>query len=360
VYTLGREPACDIYLPGLKISNEHCILSWNGKEDNDAVISIQDTSCNGIWINGRRIDPSPSAHILRDGNEVAFSTPLPEQDPGEDYRYIFRMLVGDMVTVGLNAHYDLVHELGHGSFATVMKAHRRDTGTWCAVKIIHRTTKDELVSLMREIAILRSLEHDNICALRECFFPDSDAHLVLELVEGGDLLDYIWEGNGLCEYLAQDIAKQVCSAVAYMHGRRVVHRDLKPENILLSKDKAIAKVADFGIAKFLDDTAQMPRVCGTPTYLAPEVFSGGVPGYDHLVDSWSLGVIVFCMLANCTPFIEDESLPIARRIVHRKVDWKRLDRGNHEVSPLDFVARLLVSNPRTRMTAAEALNHPWL
>ena len=105
--------------------------------------------------------------MLRDGNEVAFATPVYQQYADEDYRYIFRILVGEAATVGLGAHYDLIHELGHGAFATVMKGVHRASGDWCAVKIIHRRARDDLSSLMREIDILKSLSHRHITKLMD-------------------------------------------------------------------------------------------------------------------------------------------------------------------------------------------------
>ncbi|VDB94715.1 unnamed protein product [Peniophora sp. CBMAI 1063] len=370
IYTLGRDPANDIYLPGVKISYEHCIITWNGQENDDIVVSVRDTSSNGTWINGQRVEPTYT-RVLRDGNEVAFATPLYQQHADEDYRYIFRILVGEAATVGLGAHYDLTHELGHGAFATVMKGVHRASGDWCAVKIIHRRARDDLSTLMREIDILKSLEHRNICALRECFFPRSDdcrddnIYLVLELVDGGDLFQYIAEEHGLPELKAKDIAGQVCDAVAYIHSKGIVHRDLKPENILLSHDKTVAKVTDFGISRSLEGLSQTRTICGTPSYLAPELIdgdSGHSGSYDHLVDSWSLGVTVFCTLANCTPFIEDLSLPMAQRISRRQINWTLLGGRSDEVSEgaRDFLQRLLDTNPVTRMSAADAIKHPWI
>lgn len=171
-------------------------------------------------INGVRLDKGHT-RVLRDGNEIAFGAPHAEKKSDDDYRFIFRLFTGQAAT-GLNAHYDLAYELGHGSFATVMKALHRASGEWFAVKIIHGSKirggdEARLQSFMREISILESLAHHNICSLKErffdesrgdeniCAFPKRDhmlvlnllSDLVLELVEGGDLLDYIVAQNGL-------------------------------------------------------------------------------------------------------------------------------------------------------------------
>lgn len=195
------------------------------------------------------------SRILRDGNEIAFGSPMAQQNALEDYRYIYRHLAPFELT-GIHAFYDMAHELGRGTFATVMKAMSRTTGEWWAVKIIHsqklrgantaannnnpvRNNTLQLQSLAREISILETLSHPNICRLRETFVPEDGGHdfcgwlfffnlicvyfcerafvsvdLVLELIEGGDLLDYILSHNGLSEPMAQHITSQMCSALS--------------------------------------------------------------------------------------------------------------------------------------------------
>ncbi len=214
-------------------------------------------------INGARILKGQS-RILRDGNEIAFGSPMQQQNSLEDYRYIYRHLAPYELT-GIHAYYDMAHELGRGTFATVMKAISRTTGTWWAVKIIHsqklrgtnnaaaannnnnddnnaaaRQNSGHMQNLGREISILEKLNHPNICRLRETFVPEDGGHdfcgsilyfafiffslpflnwvlfvdLVLELVEGGDLLDFILSHNGLSEPMAQHITSQMCSALS--------------------------------------------------------------------------------------------------------------------------------------------------
>jgi ser/thr/tyr protein kinase RAD53 len=252
-------------------------------------VVVHDSSSNGTWvrhirphkdthiltyiqINGARV-PKGQSRILRDGNEIAFGSPVPQQNSVEDYRYIYRHLASHELT-GIHAHYDMAHELGRGTFATVMKAMSRETGEWFAVKIIHgnkvRPTTSptsaaaaaangdgndvvvrggsnnnnhhhhQLQSFGREISILETLDHPNICRLRETFEPEGRENdfcelglrvyvcvlikkgdsffffvdLVLELVEGGDLLDYILANDGLDEPTSQHITRQMCDALS--------------------------------------------------------------------------------------------------------------------------------------------------
>lgn len=377
---IGRGPGNDFVLPGMRISFNHCQIMWDGREDSHSQVVVQDNSTNGTWINGTRVQKGHT-RILRDGNEIAFGSPMPQQNPLEDYRYIYRHLAPLELT-GIHAHYDMAHELGKGSFATVMRAMARETGEWWAVKIIHGNKvrggntnhqngggnqNQYLQSFAREISILETLDHANICRLRETFVPEDGGHdfyLVLELVEGGDLLDFILNNDGLSEPVSQHITRQMCNALAYIHAKGITHRDLKPENVLLTKDDPPnVKVADFGLAKVVDSLTMLKTMCGTPSYLAPEVVNQTEEnkGYDQLVDSWSVGVIVFSMLTNTGPFIEDENeQDMRRRIAGRYIDWGTLRHKQVSAPAQDFIRRLLDTDPTTRMTLTDALRHPWL
>ncbi|KAF8494633.1 kinase-like protein [Russula emetica] len=386
---IGRGANNDFVFPGMRISYNHCRIIWDGSEDAQSQVVVHDNSTNGTWINGARILKGHS-RILRDGNEIAFGSPMQQQNLLEDYRYIYRHLAPYELT-GIHAHYDMAHELGRGTFATVMKAMSRTTSDWWAVKIIHsqklrganaaannnndnnnnnaaaRQNSGHMQNLVREISILEKLNHPNICGLRETFVPEDGGHdfyLVLELVEGGDLLDYILSHNGLSEPMSQHITSQICSALSYIHEKGITHRDLKPENVLLTKDDPpVVKVADFGLAKVVDSLTMLRTMCGTPNYLAPEVVMEGVriKGYDHLVDSWSVGVIVFSMLTNTGPFIEDDHEPdIQRRISGRQISWNTLQELGISTTAQEFIRRLLDVNPTTRMSLSDALHHPWL
>ncbi|KAF8993679.1 kinase-like domain-containing protein [Cyathus striatus] len=372
-YKIGRNSTNTIVFPGLKISNHHCTVTWDGNESNGSTVIVRDYSSNGTYINGKKVGKGQSS-ILREGNEIAFGTSVPQAKSTEDYRFIYRHIAGGPPSDGLYAYYDIGTELGKGSFATVMKAMCRRTGEWYAVKMIHerasrngthqRKGNSNNTVFAREISIMEKLRHPNICQLKEVFFQaNNEINLVLELVEGGDLLEYILKNNGLGEVDAQHITYQVCQALAYIHSKGVAHRDLKPENILLTDHRPpIVKVADFGLAKAVDSMTMLRTMCGTPSYLAPEVVKQqNEEGYDNLVDSWSVGVIVFSMLTNAAPFIEDENQPdIRTRIAERRVDWSILRNADVSERAEDFIRCLLQDNPHYRMSLAEAKNHPWL
>ncbi|KAH7888959.1 kinase-like domain-containing protein [Phlebopus sp. FC_14] len=359
------------------VGNRHCRIVWDGKEDDKSAVIVADYSSNGTWINGVRIGKDKTA-IVKDGNEIAFGSPLPQPGSLEDYRFIYRHRAGGPPKKGVHAFYDISHELGKGSFATVMKAISRATGQWFAIKMIQESKirrqpdnktkdgekdeKEKETSLVREISILEGLDHPNICKLKEVFRDGDNIDLVLEFVDGGDLLDFILQQNGLHEGMAVHITRQICDALSYIHAKGIAHRDLKPENVLLTSDfPPVVKVADFGLAKVVDSLTFLKTMCGTPSYLAPEVVLQTDQGYSHLVDSWSVGVIVFSMLTSSSPFVEDDTQrDIKVRIAERTIEWDTLDQANVSDLAKDFIRQLLEYDPGRRMSLTAARRHPWL
>ncbi|KAI0699880.1 kinase-like domain-containing protein [Cerioporus squamosus] len=386
-YRIGRnreEHKNDIILPGMKISNFHCTIEWDGDESAKSAVKVTDLSSNGTFINGEKIGKG-KCKVLRDGNELAFGTCVPQPAAGglEDYRFVFRHTACGPPSRGLYKYYDLQHELGKGSFATVMKALHKEEGKWYAVKMIQANklrrglsnaslngvqSNDKANNFAREINILERLQHKNICQLKEVFFESYNINLVLEWVPGGDLLDYILRKGSLPEPEAQYLTYQICDALAYVHSQGIAHRDLKPENVLLTDDNPpVVKVADFGLAKVIDSMTMLRTMCGTPVYLAPEVVNQGPnnEGYDQVVDSWSVGVIVFSMLTMSTPFgEEDTNTDVKTRVSNRRVDWHVLreycPNPDNSHAAEDFVRGLLEYDPRKRMSLADARLHPWL
>ncbi|RXW15179.1 hypothetical protein EST38_g10681 [Candolleomyces aberdarensis] len=373
-YTIGRDTEHNrIVFAGPKISNRHCEITWS--EDNTGgTVLVLDLSSNGTFINGRKVRKGQTC-ILGQGDEIAFGTPTAQPESPFDYRFIYRHVAGGPPTTGLYAFYDIGTELGKGSFATVMKAVNRETGVWYAVKMIKDKTagrggdqqgRIRNAAIAREIDILEKLKHRNICEVKEVFLEEngSDINLVIELVEGGDLLEYFLKRGGLGERDAIRITYQICDALSYIHSQGITHRDLKPENILLTKDEPpVVKVADVGLAKIVNGVNMLGTLWGSPSYLAPEVLkqTDQQEGYENLVDSWSVGVIVFSMLTNASPFVEDENQTGLRAgIIERRIDWATLQAQNVSQEGFDFIVALLQEDPVNRMGLKAALAHPWL
>ncbi|KAK6454277.1 kinase-like domain-containing protein [Scheffersomyces xylosifermentans] len=166
------------------------------------------------------------------------------------------------------------------------------------VKIINRrkalnTGGGAMVGVDRELSILRKLDHPNIVSLK-AFYEDLDNYyIVMELVPGGDLMDFVAANGAIGEDATQVITKQILEGIAYVHKLGISHRDLKPDNILIMQDDPIlVKITDFGLAKFSDNSTFMKTFCGTLAYVAPEVFT----------DIWSLGCLVYVLLTSHLPF----------------------------------------------------------
>ncbi|KAJ8074123.1 hypothetical protein PM082_012415 [Marasmius tenuissimus] len=354
----------------------HAEIIWNKRTGSSSRVAIKDrNSTNGTFVNGLRLEQG-ALRMLRHGSEISFG-PLScvqhaYNDENNDYRFLFHHLAANPPGTDLHAQYELDAELGRGSFGIAYRARSRVTGQWYAVKIIrerrnlgHRDTSfEDKVPLQREIAIMRNLKHPNICKLHDVFIQANEIDLVLELVEGGDLLDYITQGNIASEDIARYITHQICEALAYIHDKGITHRDVKPENVLLTTTiPPQVKVTDFGLSAVTDKLKKLKSVCGTPAYLAPEVICQTLDeGYDNLVDSWSVGVVLFTMLTVANPFFGDESDPdVLGKICQRSIDWQILEDAVVSVSPgcRQFIERLLEVNPRQRMGMREALMDPW-
>ncbi|KAL0575754.1 hypothetical protein V5O48_006218 [Marasmius crinis-equi] len=215
--TVGRSPANDVVLGAgsIKPSGQiHAEIIWDKKSDLTSCVLIRDkNSTNGTYVNGIRLK-SGTYRILKQGNEISFGSEY-------DNRYIFHNLAAGFCSneKDLYAQYDLGPELGRGSFGIAYKAISRTTGKWYAIKMITLERSDaerheDTIYLQREIAIMRKFKHPNICELVDVFIQDREIDLVLELVEGGDLMTYIEQERITSEYVAKYITYQICDALA--------------------------------------------------------------------------------------------------------------------------------------------------
>ncbi|GAA5994353.1 serine/threonine-protein kinase [Rhodotorula paludigena] len=381
-YTVGRHPKCDIVLQGPKISSYHAKIRFDAET---GVVRLEDTSTNGTFVRNRKVGKG-NVTIVESGDNIVFGPPSNLDD---EFSYLLQLDtsapssshgidpygLGDLSQSqsthgdGRSIHtaYEVREQIGKGSFATVRKGVRRSDGRMVAVKIIQRarfaSNPKTMEMIEREVEIMKGLEHRFCVKCIDYFEDDQRIWLVLEYVDGGDLLDYVMKRRGLKESETREIALMVCEAVAYLHSKGITHRDLKPENLLLTRgQKPVCKVTDFGLAKMVDDQTMLKTMCGTPTYLAPEVILNPSPsaGYGSLVDAWSIGVVLYSCLTNQTPFDESESTPLPQRMRERRIDLSvPRSLGVSEVA-CDFLSKLLVADPRGRMSCQQALNHPWL
>jgi calcium/calmodulin-dependent protein kinase (CaM kinase) II len=262
-------------------------------------------------------------------------------------------------------HWVLQKEIGKGAFATVHLCESKSTaGHTCAVKIINKSQgASQRDALDNEIRCMsRSGAHQNIVKLVDIYEDDTHIYIVLELITGGELFDRIIELQSYSEKDASRIIREILSAVKHLHDRRIVHRDLKPENLLLeSKDlNAHVKLADFGLAKDLQETPELYNCAGTPGYLAPEILEAyyGKGPYGDTVDLWSTGVILYILVHGFPPFWEEDQDEMFEKI--RRGEFFFPASVQISDSAKDIISKLLTVDPAKRLTAAQALDHPWV
>lgn len=294
---------------------------------------------------------------------------IPQKPPGTPS---FR--VPEMTPLRQQAEFDrkyqMLEVIGMGSTSVVHHCRDRLTRQDYACKIINkkqmaiRDGEQLLEQFQNEISVLMMLQqthqHPNIIHLEDVYITDRKIFMVMEFVRGGELFDYVIKRGKLSESEASDMLQKIFSAVSYMHNQGIVHRDLKPENLLLTRGPhPDIKLIDFGLSKMLP-TAEVTThsFLGTRGYLAPEMLKR--QAYTKSVDMWALGVIAFILLCGCLPF-DDDSAKIndetaRHKFVLRFPGWAQ----NLSADAKYLLSRLLDTDPRTRMTAAEAAEHPWV
>ncbi|KAK1757293.1 kinase-like domain-containing protein [Echria macrotheca] len=262
--------------------------------------------------------------------------------------------------------YKVGKTLGAGSYSVVKECVHIDTGRYYAAKVINKRLMAGREHMVRnEIAVLKkvSMGHQNILTLVDYFETMNNLYLVTDLALGGELFDRICRKGSYYESDAADLIRATLSAVAYLHDHGIVHRDLKPENLLFRtpEDNADLLIADFGLSRIMDEEQfhVLTTTCGTPGYMAPEIFKK--TGHGKPVDLWALGVITYFLLCGYTPFDRDSDFEEMQAILNADYSFTPLEywRGVSD-SAKDFIRRCLTIDPAKRMTAHEALQHPFV
>ncbi|CAF1265744.1 unnamed protein product [Adineta ricciae] len=258
--------------------------------------------------------------------------------------------------------YELGKKMGDGNFAVVRRSKARDSDREVAIKIIDKSKmQGKQYMLEHEINIMYMCRHPNIIRLFEDYETPEEIYLVMELIKGGDLFEYITRHRCFDEPTSSLMIRDVAEALIYIHAKKIVHRDVKPENLLVMhrKDGRITiKLTDFGLALQITDTIK--TVCGTPTYVAPEILAE--TGYGTEVDCWAIGVILYILLCGYPPF----------KTVERNQDelFQMIQRGKfsydteywNSISPAvkNLIDHLLIVDRQKRMRADQILLHPWI
>ncbi|XP_026119597.1 calcium/calmodulin-dependent protein kinase type II subunit gamma-like isoform X13 [Carassius auratus] len=259
--------------------------------------------------------------------------------------------------------YQLYEELGKGAFSVVRRCVKLSTGQEYAAKIINtkKLSARDHQKLEREARICRLLKHSNIVRLHDSISEEGFHYLLFDLVTGGELFEDIVAREYYSEADASHCIQQILEAVLHCHQMGVVHRDLKPENLLLaSKCKnAAVKLADFGLAiEVQGDQQAWFGFAGTPGYLSPEVLRK--EAYGKPVDIWACGVILYILLVGYPPFWDEDQHKLYQQIKAGAYDFPSPEWDTVTPEAKNLINQMLTINPAKRITAQEALKHPWV
>ncbi|KAL8152012.1 hypothetical protein V2J09_021820 [Rumex salicifolius] len=255
--------------------------------------------------------------------------------------------------------------LGHGQFGYTYVATDKSTGERVAVKKIDKNKmvlQIAVEDVKREVKILQELTgHENVVQFYDAFEDENYVYIAMELCEGGELLDRILakKDSRYTEKDAAVIVRQMLKVAAECHLHGLVHRDMKPENFLFksSKTDSSLKATDFGLSDFIKPGKRFTDIVGSAYYVAPEVLKRK-SGPES--DAWSIGVITYILLCGRRPFWDKTENGIFKEVLRNKPDFRRKPWPTISNSAKDFVKKLLVKDPRARLTAAQALSHPWV
>uniref|UniRef100_A0A8C4HNX3 Serine/threonine-protein kinase DCLK2 n=1 Tax=Dicentrarchus labrax TaxID=13489 RepID=A0A8C4HNX3_DICLA len=262
----------------------------------------------------------------------------------------------------ISEKYNVGKVIGDGNFAVVKECVERSTGKEFALKIINKAKcsgKEHLIE--NEVAVLRKVKHPNIIMLIEEVDTSSELYLVMELVKGGDLFDAITSSAKYTERDATVMVYNLAGALKYLHSLNIVHRDIKPENLLVFEypdgTKSL-KLGDFGLATVVE--GPLYTVCGTPTYVAPEIIAES--GYGLKVDIWAAGVITYILLCGFPPFRSESNMQedLFDQILLGRLEFPSPYWDNITDSAKELIGQMLQVNVEARYTAQDILSHPWV
>jgi len=315
------------------------------------VVTIEDTK----KLVGDQIDINKANHMEKNK--------LINVDPKNKHGFA----INNQMFVAENKHsishcYKFLEKLGEGSCSKVFKVMHLVTKELRAIKIIKKDFakyKDDDKKTVQEIHILSMLDHPNIVKVYEYFTDDKFYYVVVELVQGGEIYEQLYSIRNFNERDASKIMEQIFSAVFYLHSKGIVHMDLKPENMILDaqnrKDLTI-KLIDFGIANFYTKTKLTSKI-GSSYFTAPEVINSN---YDEKCDLWSCGVIMYILLSGNYPFEGKDEKEVVTSILRGKFSFSNSEWKGISEEAKDLIRLLLKYKSVERISAGEALKHPWI
>ena len=256
-------------------------------------------------------------------------------------------------------NYKCIKTIGEGTFGKVKLAKHIPTGEKVAIKILEKSLihdSNEFERIEKEIKYLKLFNHPNIIQIYEVIENSQKFCIVMEYAEGGELFNYIVEKEKLTEKETSFYFCQILNAVKTIHEKKICHRDIKPENLLFTSNK-ILKLIDFGLSNEYENLLSTP--CGSPCYASPEIILG--ENYDGLsIDLWACGVILFAMLCGYLPFDDNDNDVLFKKILDRNIDYPTPDETLLSNNALDLINKILIVDPKKRISLNEIMNHPFL
>ncbi|KAL0308235.1 UNVERIFIED_CONTAM: Calcium-dependent protein kinase [Sesamum radiatum] len=314
-------------------------------------------------------DPIKNDHVRKSSQVIMVVTPNPAKK-ARHHNVKRAMSLGLQVesvvrtkTGHLKEHFTLGEKLGHGQFGNTFLCVERQTGKKYACKSIAKRrllSMEDLDDVRREIEIMHRLSgRPNIVSIKGAYEDSVAVHVVMELCTGGELYDRIVRWGRYSEKKAAEFTKTIFSVIETCHSLGVMHRDLKPENFLFvneDEDSPI-KAIDFGLSVFFKPGESFSDVVGSPYYVAPEVLC---KRYGAEADIWSAGVIVYILLCGVPPFWGESEQELFEEIMCGEIDFRSDPWPNISESAKDVVKKMLVRDPKRRITAHQVLCHPWV
>ena len=266
-------------------------------------------------------------------------------------------------------HYDILEPINHGTTSMTKRVKNKFSGMIRSMTVIKKAfidLQEDEKNFMKEIAILRTLDHMNILKIYEFYQDEKCFYLINEYCSKGDLFEKIQSGR-LNEYSVCYIIKQILCAIEYCHDNNIIHRDLKLESILIESIENITindeevellniKISDFSSARSFRKNKKLSKKVGTPYYIAPEVLNRK---YNEKCDIWSIGVIMFMLLTGKPPFWGDNDKEIIQMVKEGKMDFRKNEWNDISNEAVDLINNMLKYDFKKRYSAYECLRHIW-
>lgn len=320
-------------------------------EENKAIKQTQKTLKNGAVRNG----PKPKMPVKSHNDTFAVCA---------DEELMSGGIRSETLPVDIQNRFTLGQIIGDGNFAVVLKLKDKlSSDCEYALKIIDKSKcKGKEHYIDAEVRVMKKLKHQHIISLLMDIDTTASMYLVLELVHGGDLFDAITRVTRFSETQSKIMIKHLASALAYLHAMSIVHRDVKPENLLVELDNdgnvVMLKLADFGLA--CEVTEPLYAVCGTPTYVAPEILME--TGYGLKIDVWAAGIILYILLCGFPPFVspDNQQEPLFDAILSGVFEFPEPYWDGIGEPVRDLINNMLQSDPELRFSSEDILDHYWL